>query len=202
MSTGLQKSWIAGLFAAFTASLCCIIPLFTIIAGTGSAVSYLNWLEPYRPYIIGLTILLFAIAWYNMLRKKPLQQDDCGCENDTTNFMSSKKFLLIVTVISGLLITFPYYSTLLYAGQNATTNINSTPKKLQTVKFAIQGMSCAACTNHIDGGLSGIGGIAKSTTSFETATTLVSYDPDSMSADSISKKIRKIGYKNTLIKNN
>ncbi|MFF5383312.1 mercuric transport protein MerTP [Pedobacter suwonensis] len=200
MSKSIQKSWIAGLLAAFTASICCIVPLLTVIGGAGSASTYLSWVEPYRPYIIILTAILFALSWHQMLTRKPVQKDDCGCDVQTNGFMKSKKFLLTVTIISALLIAFPYYSNFLYAAQKSTTNISSKSKKLETAELSIQGMSCAACTNHIDGGLNGISGIAKSTTSFENRTTLVSYDPDSISADSISKKIRKIGYKNTVIK--
>lgn len=200
MSIGTQKSWIAGLFAASTASLCCILPLFAIIGGAGSASTYVGWLEPYHPYIIGLTVILFALAWYNLLTKKTLQKDDCGCDEQKKSFISSKRFLLIVTVLSGLLIAFPYYSARLYAKQNNTPNNGAATKKLETVKLAIQGMSCASCTNHIDGGLSGVSGIARSTTSFEKATTVVSYDPDSISVDSISKKIKQIGYTNSLVK--
>lgn len=200
MSKKIGKSWIAGLFAASMASLCCIVPLLAIFGGATGAASYFSWLEPYRPYIIGLTIILFALAWYNVLAKKPMVTDECGCEDESKSFMKSKKFLLIVTVISALLITFPYYSSLLYAGQKKDGLIETSQKKLATAKLAIQGMSCAACTAHIDDGLAGIKGIARSTTSFEKAITVVNYDPDSISADSISKKIRKIGYRNNLIK--
>lgn len=199
MGKRLQKSWIAGLFAAFMASLCCIVPLIAFIIGAGSASTNFNWIEPYRPYIIGLTVILFALAWSNTLIKRSSQKDDCGCDGDTKHFLKSKRFLLIVTVLSGLLITFPYYSNFLYAGQNKTLNSGVLPKTLKTVSLSIQGMSCAACTNHIDGGLKGISGIAHVTTSFEKATTVVSYNVDSISADSISKKIRKIGYRNTII---
>eukprot|EP01137_Pigoraptor_chileana_P008988 Opistho-2@56579 len=199
MSIGTTKSWIAGLFAAFTASLCCIVPLIALLGGAGSASTYFNWVEPYRPYIIGLSVILFALAWYNVLIKRNRQRDDCGCEGEKKGFLRSKKFLLIITVVPALLITFPYYSNLLYAGQNKTVVSGRLPKSLKTVSLSIQGMSCAGCTSHIDGGLHGIGGISSVTTSFEKATTVVSYDVDSISADSISKKIRKIGYRNTII---
>lgn len=198
MGERLQKSWIAGLFAAFTASLCCIVPLIALIGGAGSASTYFNWLEPYRPYIIGLTVILFALAWYHILFKRKGQKDDCGCENETKHFLKSKRFLLIVTLVSGLLITFPYYSNFLYARQNNTAVDGPLPKTLKTVSLSIQGMSCAGCTSHIDGGLGGVSGIVNVTTSFEKATTVVKYDSDIISADSISKKIRKIGYRNTI----
>ncbi len=199
MNTGTSKSWIAGLFAAFTASLCCIVPLFAVIGGAGSASTYFSWIEPYRPYIIGLTILVFVLAWYNLLKRKDIQKDNCGCEVQKTSFMGSKKFLMVVTVISALLITFPYYSSLLYASPKTASITGTVNKKLANVKFSIEGMSCEGCTSHIDGGLRGISGIASSTTSFEQRMALVSYNPDSITADSISRKIRKIGYRNKII---
>lgn len=199
MSKGLQKSWIAGLFAAFTASLCCIMPLLAILGGAGGASTNLGWVESYRPYIIGLTIAIFALAWYQVLKKKSVQEGGCGCEGDIKGFLQSKKFLLIVTLVSGLFIGLPYYSSLLYASQKKVIVDGTPSKKLATAKLSILGMSCAACTSHIDDGLSSIGGIAKSKTSFETAITTVSYDPDSISVDSISKKIKQIGYKNNLV---
>ncbi|WP_131538552.1 mercuric transport protein MerTP [Pedobacter nototheniae] len=202
MSIGSPKSWIAGLFAAFTASLCCIAPLFAVIGGAGSASTYFGWIEPYRPYIIGLTILVFALAWYKLLKAGDVQKDNCGCEVQQKSFMGSKKFLIVVTVISALLITFPYYSSLLYASPKTAPTTRTVRKKLANVKFSIAGMSCEGCTSHIDGGLNGISGIASSTTSFEQRMALVSYDPDSITADSISKKIRKIGYRNTIITKN
>ncbi|RYY20047.1 MAG: mercuric transport protein MerTP [Chitinophagaceae bacterium] len=199
MSIGTPKSWIAGLFAAFTASLCCIAPLFAVIGGAGSASTYFGWIEPYRPYIIGLTIIVFALTWYNLLKPKNVQKDNCGCEVQKKSFMMSKRFLMVVSVISALLITFPYYSSLLYANPKTVPITGTINKKLANVEFSIEGMSCEGCTSHIDGGLRGIRGIASSTTSFEKRMDLISYNPDSISVDSISRKIRKIGYRNKII---
>lgn len=202
MRSNTHKGWLAGLFASLTASLCCIVPLFAIIGGAGSAATYFSWIEPYRPYIIGLTIVIFALAWYNLLTRKNGQKDDCGCETPNKSFMGSKRFLSVVTLISFLLVTFPYYSSLLYASPNTVQADAVEKKKFATVKFSIQGMSCEGCTSHIDGGLSGAKGIFSSKTSFEKAMAVVSYNPDSISADSISKKIKKIGYKNNIITKN
>ncbi|QNN42684.1 MULTISPECIES: mercuric transport protein MerTP [Pedobacter] len=201
MNKEIQKSWIAGLLSACTASLCCIVPFIAAVGGSaGSASIYFNWIEPYRPYMIVLTFILFGLSWYKILTKKPMPSDNCGCENERKNFMGSKKFLGIVTVVCGLLIAFPYYSNL-FAGQGMKSSI-TTQEKLQTARLSINGMSCAGCTDHIDKGLSGIRGIARSTTSFEKAMTTVIYNPDSISADSISKKIKQIGYRNSLIEKN
>ena len=68
----------AGLLTAFAASLCCITPVLALIAGTSGLASSFSWLEPFRPYLIGLTILVLGFAWYQKL--KPKKEIDCDCE--------------------------------------------------------------------------------------------------------------------------
>ena len=53
-----------GLLTAITASLCCITPVLALIAGTSGIASTFSWIEPFRPYLIGLTILVLGFAWY------------------------------------------------------------------------------------------------------------------------------------------
>lgn len=71
MRATIQKSWISGILAALAASLCCIAPLLAIFGGVSGAATYFNWVEPYRPYIIAITILIFAFAWYQKLAIAP-----------------------------------------------------------------------------------------------------------------------------------
>jgi len=52
----------AGLLTAIAASLCCITPVLALIAGTSGLASTFSWLEPFRPYFIGLTILVLGFA--------------------------------------------------------------------------------------------------------------------------------------------
>ena len=51
-----------GLLTAIAASLCCITPVLALIAGTSGLASTFSWLEPFRPYFIGLTILVLAFG--------------------------------------------------------------------------------------------------------------------------------------------
>ena len=67
-----------GLLTAIAASLCCITPVLALIAGTSGLASNFSWLEPFRPYFIGLTILVLGFAWYQKL--KPQKKIDCKCE--------------------------------------------------------------------------------------------------------------------------
>ena len=54
----------AGLLAAFVASLCCITPVAAFLAGIGGVGSTFAWVEPFRPWLIGITALMLGFAWY------------------------------------------------------------------------------------------------------------------------------------------
>jgi mercuric ion transport protein len=85
----------AGLLTAITASLCCITPVLALIAGTSGIASTFSWIEPFRPYLIGLTILVLAFAWYQKLKSQ--KEIDCECDTDERpKFIQSKSLLGIV----------------------------------------------------------------------------------------------------------
>jgi mercuric ion transport protein len=61
----------ASLLAALAASLCCITPLLAVVGGLGGAANSLAWLEPYRLYLVALTVGVLGFAWYRQLRPAP-----------------------------------------------------------------------------------------------------------------------------------
>jgi len=81
----------AGLLTAVSASLCCITPVLALIAGTSGMASTFSWIEPFRPYLLGLTFLVLGFAWYQKL--KPKKEIDCECETDEKpKFSQTKSF--------------------------------------------------------------------------------------------------------------
>jgi len=200
MKEAVKKGWIGGVIAAIAASLCCIAPLLAIFGGLSGAATYFNWIAPYRPYLISITIMMFSFAWYQQLIIAPKKEVDC-CEPARRSFWQSKKFLLIVTVFAALLTAFPYYSSIFYKAAPKTTAA-SLQSNFKSLQLNIKGMSCEDCTKHIDGSLMDLNGVRSSITSFEKAQTVVQYDPAKTNADSINHKIKEIGYQPTLIKQN
>ena len=65
--------------SAFAASLCCIVPAFAALAGIGGLASTFSWIEPFRPYLIVVSIAVLLFAWYLQLRPKKIEAD-CDCE--------------------------------------------------------------------------------------------------------------------------
>lgn len=199
MKEAVQKGWIGGLIAAIAASLCCIAPLLAVLGGLTGAATYFNWITPYRPYLIGITVLIFAFAWYQQLAVTPKKEKDC-CTPASRSFWQSKKFLLIVTVFAAVLTAFPYYSAVFYKAPSKTS-IVTLQSNFKFIRLNIKGMGCADCTKHIDGSLMSLNGVSSSATSYEKAETVVRYDPAKTNADSIKHQIKEIGYQPTLINN-
>lgn len=71
LSTNQEKRSIAAVIAAaLAASVCCVGPLLLVMLGIGGArVGNLTALEPFRPYLIGLTLLLLGYAFYKIYSK-------------------------------------------------------------------------------------------------------------------------------------
>jgi mercuric ion transport protein len=195
-----MKSWFGGVIAAIAASLCCIAPLLAIIGGLSGAATYFNWIAPYRTYLIGITVVVFAFAWYEQLAVVPKIEKDC-CEHASRSFWQSKKFLLIITMFAAVLTAFPYYSGIFYKAP-AKTTVVALQSNFKSIRLNIKGMTCADCTKHIDGSLISLKGVSISTTSFEKAQTVVLYNPAKTNADSIAHQIKEIGYHPTLVKQN
>lgn len=193
-TTKNSKGWVAGLLAAVAASLCCITPVLAFLGGASGMVSSFSWIDPYRPYLIGFTIVVFIFAWYQKL--KPQKQVDCNCEADIKkSFWQSKLFLGIVTVIAALLIAFPYYAKIFYPKPQETKVILIDKSNIATVQLNISGMDCEGCTAHINGELSKVNGVIEAITSYKSKNAIVKYDNSKTSVDSISNMINNIGYK-------
>ena len=193
-TTKNSKGWVAGIFAAVAASLCCITPVLAFLGGASGLASSFSWIEPFRPYLIGLTIAVFAFAWYQKL--KPQKQVDCDCEADNKkSFWQSKSFLAIVTVVAGLLIAFPYYAKIFYPKPQEAKVIIVDKSNIATVQLNISGMDCEGCTAQINGELSKVNGVIEANTSYKNANAIVKFDNSKISVDSLSSIVTNIGYK-------
>ena len=196
-----NKSWVAGIFAAIAASLCCITPVLAFIGGAGGLASSFSWVEPYRPYLIVATVLIFVFAWYQKL--KPQKQVDCICETDNKkSFWQSKLYLGIVTVIAALLLAFPYYAKVFYPKPQQAKVIVVDKSNIHTVQLNISAMDCEGCTAHINSELSKVNGVIEVNTSYKNANAIVKFDNSKISVDSIANKVNTIGYKVTSITSN
>ena len=196
MKTTLKnsKSIIAGLFTAGAASLCCITPVLALLGSVSGLATSFSWIEPFRPYLIGLTVLVFAFAWYQKLKPKNIK--DCNCETvNKKSFLQSTTLLGVVTVVAGLLISFPYYAKAFYPKPQKTNSVVVAKSKTQQAVFNIKGMTCEGCTEHVNTEILKVKGIITFETSYKNANSTVKFDNSKTSIDSIAAAINKTGYK-------
>lgn len=193
----------AGLLTAFAASLCCITPVLALFSGATGVASTFSWMEPYRPYLIGLTIAVLAFAWYQKLKPNVFRTKkaamDCACEEDKPSFWQSKKFLGIVTVLAFLLMAFPSYSKIFFPKTPATQLIVVDKSNIQKVKLNIGGMDCEACTRPINLALSKVPGVLEYSTNYKDGSSLVKFDHSKASDQAIVNAVNETGYKVTNI---
>ncbi|MAW95657.1 MULTISPECIES: mercuric transport protein MerTP [Flavobacteriaceae] len=183
-----------GLFAAIAASSCCIPPVIALIAGIGGSASALSWMEPFRPYLIGVAIIAIGYAWYDYL--KPKKADDC-CEIDAKpKWFQTKGFLIGITLFAAISISFPYYSHIFYpVNKKEVVIVNQS--NIQTVNFDVKGMTCASCEQHITHAVNELEGIVNVNASYEKANAKVEFDNSKTTKEDIEKAINSTGYKVT-----
>ncbi|MBL1280775.1 MAG: mercuric transport protein MerTP [Fluviicola sp.] len=181
-----------GVLAALAASSCCIPPIIATVAGVGGASSSLSWMEPLRPYLIGLAIVAIGYAWYSHL--KPKKADDCGCEIEKPKFYQKRGFLIGMTLFAAVSITIPYYSHIFFP-DNKKEVIIIDNNDIQEVEIKIEGMTCDACQNHVDFAVNELNGIVSVKTSYQNKSAIIEFDTTQTSIQQINQAINSTGYK-------
>lgn len=188
-STG--SKWMgAGLLTAFVASLCCVTPVVTFLAGIGGMASIFSWVEPYRPYLIGLTVLLLGFAWYQKLR--PRWDPDCACE-ENPSFWRTKGFLGFATVFAVLLLAFPYYSDAFFPKQQKQV-VYVQESQVETITFDIEGMTCNGCEAIVENAASGVDGVLEAEASYDTGKATIKFDKNKTNRKKIIAAVNKTGF--------
>ena len=68
----------------------------------------------------------------------------------------------------------------------------------ETVQLQLEGMTCAACANRIEKGLSKLPGVTSATVNFAMETARVEYIPGEVSVNELQSKVEQLGYKATV----
>lgn len=105
-----------GVLGAIAASSCCVLPLVLVSVGiTGSWMSGLTALEPYRPFFLVLTAALLGTGFYVVYRKPKIAACDAGeaCGTPQSRRLT-KGVLWLGTLFMAIGLGFPYAAPLFY----------------------------------------------------------------------------------------
>lgn len=185
-----------GVFAAIAASLCCITPVLALLAGASGAASAFSWLDPARPYLIGLAVVALGYAWYRSLF--PATGAECGpdgiCKVENKSFLASRTFLIIITILAIGLMAFPYYSKIFYPQAEKQTVVVSSDN-VQQVAYKVSGMTCASCEETVKQSVNQLTGIVEIKADSKLGTASIKYDQSKTDKNAIIKAINATGYK-------
>lgn len=116
----MKERWstIGGVIAAFFASVCCIGPVVFAALGVGAGATgllagvagFAKWFVPYRPFFIGLTLILLGMGFFLTYRRKPVCEADGTCS--VSSMKKNKIILWVVTGIAVILMMMPYILTI------------------------------------------------------------------------------------------
>lgn len=200
----MKSLTLASIGAAIVASLCCIGPLLAVILGIGSF-GAAAFFEQLRPYLLALTGLLLAGAFYLTYRARAsVACADARCERGFS--MRHQKLLLWIGAgIVGLFAAFPYYSGAVWqalpgtpvdSAQAASAILAApAPAAASTLTLHVEGMFCAGCAAAVESSLSRVEGIRRVSVSLEDNTATVEYDPSRVSSERMIQAVSDAGYK-------
>ncbi len=180
-------------FSAVSLKLCCWGPLLlTSVVGISGSSVYFSWLIALKPYLLAIAFLSLGLAFYQVYKKKKV--DDCdNCETDKPSFFKSKFYLWLVTVFVVVMTLVSYYPQIF---QPTTTKgiVATNNADIQSIKLNIEGMVCSGCEENINHSINKINGVTNVSTSFERGTSIIEFDTTKTNVDEIKKVIQSKGY--------
>ncbi|WP_066833859.1 mercuric transport protein MerTP [Rufibacter ruber] len=189
----------AGVLAALAASLCCITPVLALMGGITGVAATFSWLEPFRTYLVGASVLVLGFAWYQKLKPQPAAQMDCACETEKKpSYFQSKAFLGIVTVIAAFLLTFPYYSGAFFPKENSATALTAPATTTTRANIYVSGMTCSGCEHSVNNALRQTPGVVAASSSYSTGIAQVTYDKSKVNLPKLAQQVSaETGYEVT-----
>ncbi len=200
-----RRTIVGVIIAAIAASVCCVGPLVLLALGIGGAwVGNLTAIEPFRPYLMGLTLIILGYAFYRIYRKPKAEECVPGsyCANPKSDLIN-KIVLWISTVFVLLLLSIPYITPLLYTDQsNVSGQTEIDESMLKEVTLDVPGMNCPACPFTVQKSLLKLNGVISTEASLETKKALVKFDPSRVTTTEMVEATTNAGYSSSVIIDN
>ena len=104
-----KTTLIGGLLVGIGASACCVGPFLLLSLGIGGSwIGNLTAMTTYRPYLVGLTLVLLGLAFRQLYLPPRRFAADSTCALPDT-LKKQRIIFWIVSVFILVMITFPYY---------------------------------------------------------------------------------------------
>ena len=171
-----RSALVGSLVAGFLASLCCLGPLLLGAFGLGS-LGLAAAFAPYRPWLLGLTAVLVGLGFYFAYR--PLSEAQCAPDGSCpapVHRGRHRAALWAFSLFTLALAMFPQWSRALHlpvAARASNSRLASGDTFSSVVRLDVQGMTCAACEEHVEQELQRVAGVRTATVSYDLHEALV-----------------------------
>ena len=182
------------ILAAVAASSCCILPLLLGAASVGT-VGLGAALAPYRPYLVGLTVLLLGAGFYFTYRPQRAggEAECCDIKTVRTRRMS-KAVLWTVALFTVAALAYPEIARYRVSRIAAAAPAVAADPSAKTAVFTIGNMTCAECTLSIASALKAKPGVLDARVDFAAKQALVQYDPGRVNVATLRTAIDGTGF--------
>ena len=183
--------------AAVVASACCWIPFLLVSSGAATAGLSAGF-ERVRPYFLGATALLLGAGFYLVYFKKQKCAPGEACAVPNKKLQRFNRVMLWIATVSVLaLALFPNYVGFLANPSVAETSGDSDASAM--VVLDIEGMTCEACSIHVNRALKEVPGVLESSVDLERDRARVRVDSASPpSTQDLIDAVEEAGYEATL----
>jgi mercuric ion transport protein len=173
---GPRRASIGGaVLAAATAPSCCIGPLILSVLGIGGAGAFAR-IAAYRPYVLGVTVVLLGAGFYFTYRVPPVVEGDaCGCERSRWP-RTGKIALWLATIAVVFLAAFPNLAGFVGGRSGPDLGADQTAMTEQ-VAIVVRGVDCEACAVQLKTALKKVGGFHDLTLDVRNQSIMVTYEP-------------------------
>lgn len=194
---GMQFAAVGSVLSAVVASACCWLPLMLLAFGASAAGVSASFGEARPVFLVaafGLLGLGFYLSYFR--REACAPGSSCAVPNPKLQRLN-RAMLWVATAFVLAFALFPSYAGFLLAENASPAPVDGSAES-SMVTLGIKGMSCEACSVHIQKGLSGVPGVRSASVDYEKALALVSVDPASApSREALVKAVKQAGYEVT-----
>ena len=118
----------------------------------------------------------------------------CACDANPS-FWQTKSFLIIVTVLAGVMLAFQYYSALFFPESKQDQRVANVEKiNVQSITLDVEGMTCTGCEATVKNAAHSVERVLESDASYETGIATVKYDKSRTNREQIVVAINKTGF--------
>ena len=190
---------VGAVFAAIAASACCILPAILGAASAGS-VGLSAAFAPYRPYLIGLSVLLLGAGFYFTYRPEKAAcgpAGSCATEKTRGHKRLSKGMLWLVTLFTIGSMAYPEIAAYRVCKAAVTAPPLAVVPSSKTAVILVGNMTCAECTLSIVKALKATPDVYDARVDFTAKQAVVRYDRKKVRTANLQDAIRRSGFSAT-----